>query len=108
MNMKILSSSFLKLNNRELYWILPGLKSFTSSFVKVQGIKKPITTSFSSEPTREQFSYPFASRCEMEEHKGLIIWSMSSRRLVVATTTKPNLSHLASALEVAEGHTIPF
>jgi hypothetical protein len=40
--------------------------------------------------------------------KGLIIWSLSSRRLVVATTTKPNLSHLASALEVAEGHTIPF
>jgi hypothetical protein len=28
--------------------------------------------------------------------------------LVVATTTKPNLSHLASALEVAERHTIPF
>jgi hypothetical protein len=30
------------------------------------------------------------------------------QRLVVATTTKPNLGHLASALEVAEGHTIPF
>jgi hypothetical protein len=30
-----------------------------------------ITTSFSSEPTREQFSYPFASRCEMEEHKSI-------------------------------------
>jgi hypothetical protein len=39
---------------------------------------------------------------------GLIIWSLSSRRLVVATTTKPNLGHLASASEVAEGHTIPF
>jgi hypothetical protein len=31
-----------------------------------------------------------------------------SRRLVVATTTKPNLGHLASASEVAGGHTIPF
>jgi hypothetical protein len=29
--------------------------------------------------------------------KGLIIWSLLSRRLYVATTTKPNLGHLASA-----------
>jgi hypothetical protein len=40
--------------------------------------------------------------------KGLIIWTLLSRRLVVATTTKPNLGHLASASEVAGGHTIPF
>jgi hypothetical protein len=32
--------------------------------------------------------------------KGLIIWSLSSRRLVVATTTKPNLGHLVLASEV--------
>jgi hypothetical protein len=32
---------------------------------------KYITASFSSEPTREQFSYPFASRCEMKEHKSI-------------------------------------
>jgi hypothetical protein len=30
------------------------------------------------------------------------------RRLVVATTTKPNLGYLAPASEVAGGHTIPF
>jgi hypothetical protein len=40
--------------------------------------------------------------------KGLIIWSLLLRRLVVAMTTKPNLGHLASASEVAGGHTIPF
>jgi hypothetical protein len=39
---------------------------------------------------------------------GLIIWTLLSRRLVVATTTKPLLGHLAPASEVAGGHTIPF
>jgi hypothetical protein len=38
--------------------------------------------------------------------KGLIIWSLLSRRLVVVATTKPNLGHLAPASEVAGGHTI--
>jgi hypothetical protein len=36
-----------------------------------------------------------------ELSKGLIIWSLLSRRPVVATTTKPNLGHLAPASEVA-------
>jgi hypothetical protein len=40
--------------------------------------------------------------------KGLIIWTLLSRQLVVATTNKPNLGHLAPASEVAGGHTIPF
>jgi hypothetical protein len=31
-----------------------------------------------------------------------------SRRLVVATTTKQNLGHLAPASEVAGRHTLPF
>jgi hypothetical protein len=39
---------------------------------------------------------------------GLIIWTLLSRQLVVATTTKPNLGHLVPASEVAGGHTIPF
>jgi hypothetical protein len=39
---------------------------------------------------------------------GLIIWSLLSRRLVVATTTKPNIGHLAPASEVAGRHTLPF
>jgi hypothetical protein len=34
--------------------------------------------------------------------------TLVSRQLVVATTTKPNLGHLAPASEVAGGHTIPF
>jgi ribonuclease HI len=42
------------------------------------------------------------------QSKGLIIWSLLSRRLVVATTTKPNLRHLAPASEVAGRHTLPF
>jgi hypothetical protein len=40
--------------------------------------------------------------------KGLIIWTLLSRRLVVATTTKPNLGHLAPASELAGRHTLPF
>jgi hypothetical protein len=38
--------------------------------------------------------------------KGLIIWSLLSRRLVVVA--KPNIGHLASASEVAGRHTLPF
>jgi hypothetical protein len=38
--------------------------------------------------------------------KGLII--LLSRQLVVATTTKPRLGHLAPASEVEGGHSIPF
>jgi hypothetical protein len=46
---------------------------------------------------------------EISESKGLIIWSLLSRRLVVVATTKPNLGHLAPASEVAGGHTdIPY
>jgi hypothetical protein len=36
------------------------------------------------------------------------LWTLLSRRLVVATTIKPRLGHLAPASEVAGGHTIPF
>jgi hypothetical protein len=36
---------------------------------------------------------------------GLIIWTLLSRQLVVATTTKPRLGRLAPASEVAAGHT---
>jgi hypothetical protein len=40
--------------------------------------------------------------------QGLIIWTLLSRRLAVATTTKPNLGHLAPASEVVGKHTLPF
>jgi hypothetical protein len=40
--------------------------------------------------------------------KGLIIWSLLLRRLVLATTTKPNLGYLAPASEAAGKHTLPF
>jgi hypothetical protein len=36
--------------------------------------------------------------------RGLIIWTMLSRQLVVETTTKPNIGHLAPASEVAGVH----
>jgi hypothetical protein len=39
---------------------------------------------------------------------GLIIWTLLSQRLVVATTTKPNLGYLTPASEVAGRHTLPF
>jgi hypothetical protein len=40
--------------------------------------------------------------------RGLIIWTLLSRQLVVATPTKPNLRHLAPASEVAGRHTLAF
>jgi hypothetical protein len=40
--------------------------------------------------------------------KSLIIWTLLSRQLVVATTTKPRLGHLALASEVAGSEDIPY
>jgi hypothetical protein len=37
-----------------------------------------------------------------------VLHTLWLRRLVVATTTKPNLGHLAPASEVAGRHTLPF
>jgi hypothetical protein len=51
-----------------------------------------------------QVSLHFLSNC----FENFLVWSLLARRLVVATTTKPNLGHLASASEVAGRHTIPF
>jgi hypothetical protein len=42
--------------------------------------------------------------CYSMSIRGLIIWSLLSQQLVVATTTKPRLGHLAPASEVAGGH----
>jgi hypothetical protein len=39
---------------------------------------------------------------------GLIIWTLLSRRLFVATTTKQNLGHLAPASGVAGSLTLPY
>jgi hypothetical protein len=36
---------------------------------------------------------------KIRTYRGLIIWTLLSRQLVVATTTKPNLGHLAPASE---------
>jgi hypothetical protein len=47
-------------------------------------------------------------KVELGGTRGLIIWTLLSRQLVVATTTKPNLGHLAPASEVAGRHTLPF
>jgi hypothetical protein len=38
----------------------------------------------------------------------VIIWTLLSRQLVVATITKPNLGHLAPASEVSGIHTLPI
>jgi hypothetical protein len=51
---------------------------------------------------------PQSSVVKWQNTKGLIIWTLLSQGLAVATTTKPNLGHLAPALEVAERHTLPF
>jgi hypothetical protein len=56
-----------------------------------------------------EFKFIFKTLSSQEKDtEGLIIWTLLSRRLVVATTTKPNFGHLAPASEVAGGHTIPF
>jgi hypothetical protein len=49
-----------------------------------------------------------AMRGVMQDSMGLIIWSLLSRRLYVATTTKPNLGYLAPVSEVAGRHILPF
>jgi hypothetical protein len=57
---------------------------------------------------------PFPQQCTLayfiflQNLARLWVWTLLLRQLVVASTTKPNLGHLAPASEVAGGHTIPY
>jgi hypothetical protein len=74
--------------------------AFTSSRPLVGKIR--IKPASHSTQTRGYEKVVFKQNVRLQYTMGLIIWTLLSRQLVVATTTKPNLGPLAPASEVAE------